>query len=337
MHMPPAGLPAPERSAGATLRRALLWVLCTYACIHVLYYLGFEGAWLRLDDALAFRSGPPFNHRVLFVLIGRALRLLRPELGAPATYFATQIVAAAAAFYVIHPLARRFLPERQAVWSRPLLLVLLVPTFTYWTFFDIGIVFFYAAALLALAERRYGWYLAAFAAGTLNHENILLLVPAAVAFRFGTDRFGSRGWLWVLAQLALYAAIRLALFRLLPAPAAWQSGKLAYNLALLSHPQALAKTAIWLFGWGATLLLARRRIPGGLLLAGGILLVEILATSVLFGQFNELRLFDALLPFAVVGVLIAMTGDAPDDGGDALVVRDTSGAGRASAPAVVEP
>jgi hypothetical protein len=101
------------------------------------------------------------------------------------------------------------------------------------------------------------------------------------------------------------------LFRLLPEPAAWQAGRLAYNLGLVTgHPQALAKTAVWLLGWGTIVLGARRRMPPDLVAAGTTLLAGIVATAVVFGQLNELRLFDAFLPIAVVGVLSAMAPDA---------------------------
>jgi hypothetical protein len=172
-------------------------------------------------------------------------------------------------------------------------------------------VFFHTAALLALMRRRHNLFLLAFAAGTLNHENTLLLVPVALVLR----RRSGMPWGAALArtgiELALYAAIRAVLFRLLPEPAAWQAGRLAYNLGLVTgHPQALAKTAVWLLGWGTIVLGARRRMAPDLVAAGTTLLAGIVATAVVFGQLNELRLFDAFLPIAVVGVLSAMAPDA---------------------------
>src|SRR5205085_1639332 len=137
----------------------------------------------KLGDALALNAAPPFNHRLLFVLLARVFHWMNPALHVPACYFLSQIVAAGAAFLVIEPWARRFVAPRHAEWSRPILLLLLIPTFTYWTFFDLGIVFFHTAALLALMRRRDGWFLLAFAAGTLNHENTLLLVPVALVLR----------------------------------------------------------------------------------------------------------------------------------------------------------
>ena len=309
--------PHAHRNA-AIVRRTLLWVLCTYACIHLLHNMGGEGAWLKLGDALALKAAPPFNHRVLFVLLARLFRRFDPALHVPAAYFLSQIVAAAAAFLVIEPWARRFVAPRHAEWSRPLLLLLLIPTFTYWTFYDLGIVFFHTAALLALMRRRHGWFLLAFAAGTLNHENMVLLVPVALALRLRAGMPWGRALARTAVELAVYALLRWSLFQLLPAHAAWQAGKFAYNLGLLTaHPQALAKTAVWLIGWGAIVAVSRRRLHPDLVVAGSLLLGGILATALVFGQLNELRLFDAFLPVAVVGILSAM---APDSA--ALVAAD---------------
>jgi hypothetical protein len=304
-------VPADGYRTSDAVRRTLLWVLCTYACIHMLHNMGSEGAWLKLGDAMAFRSAPPFNHRVLFVLLARAFHRLDPALHVPACYFLSQIVAAAAAFLVIEPWSRRFVAPRHAEWSRPLLLLLLIPTFTYWTFYDLGIVFFHTAALLALVRRRHNWFLLAFAAGTLNHENTLLLVPVALVLRRRSGMPWGAALTRMGIELALYGAIRVALFRLLPEPAAWQAGKFAYNLGLVTwHSKALAKTTVWLLGWGAIVFGARRRLAPDFIAAGTILLAGILATAVVFGQLNELRLFDAFLPVAVVGVLSAMAPDA---------------------------
>jgi hypothetical protein len=291
------------------IRDTLVWVLCTYGLIHVLYFIGAEGSWLTLRDALGFTAGPPFNHRVLFVLIARGFRLLRPGLHDPAVYFLSQIIAGAAAMWLIQPWARRFVPGSVAVWSRPLLLVLLIPTFTYWTFYDIGIVFFFTAALLALTTGRWLLYLAVFALGILNHENMVLIVPIAIALRYRTWRIGVAGIAWVGAQLALYAAIRWGMFQILPATAAWQSGKLAYNLGLLHHPLSLMKTVVWLTGWGLVMWTARRRLPREIVIAS-FLLPEILIVSIPVGQLNELRLFNPCLPVLVVGILIAMSADS---------------------------
>lgn len=293
----------------ARLRDVLVWLLCTYGLIHVLYYIGGEGSWLTLHDSLSFSAGPPFNHRVFFVLIARGFQLVRPALHDPAAYFLSQILAAAAAMWLIEPWARRYLPAAMAAWSRPLLLVLLLPTFTYWTFYDIGIVFFFTAALFTLVTGRWWLYLLVFTAGIMNHENMVLIVPVALALRYRSWRIGAGGIAWAGLQILVYVAVRWSLFHALPAHAAWQSGKLAYNLDLLRHPTMLLKTVVWLTGWGLVMWTARHRLPREIQVAS-LLAPLILLVSIPFGQLNELRLFNPILPVLVVGILIAMSPGA---------------------------
>jgi hypothetical protein len=135
---------------------------------------------------------------------------------------------------------------------------------------------------------------------------MVLVVPIAILMRYRTWRIGVGGVVWAGAQLALYGAIRWSLFQALPASAAWQSGKLGYNLGLLHHPTMLLKTVVWLTGWGLVLWTARRRMPREIAIAL-LLIPEILIVSIPVGQLNELRLFNPALPALVVGVLVAMS------------------------------
>ncbi len=280
-----------------------LWVTCVFTCLYVLYTMGFEGSWYRLEDAMRFRADPPFRHRVLFVLLANAIQWLIPGFHAPRCYFITQILAATVAFWAIKPWAAHFLPERFAEWSRPLLLVMLIPTFTYWTFYDIGIVAIVTLCLLALVKQCYGLYLLGLGIGTLNHENIILLLPVSLLIRYGGWRVGAQGILWAAIQVGIYVSVRATLFSLLPVSAAWQSGKIAFNLHLLtSEPGMIMKTAILGAAWTLIIVAGWRRLPREI--AAALLLVpEILVVSFFVGQLNELRLFDAAMPAAVVAVL----------------------------------
>jgi len=291
---------------GNTLADLAMWFACTFTCVYVLRAMGSEGPWYPLRDAMDFTAIPPFRHRVLFVLLARAVQFAFPAFHDPRCYFVSQSAAAAVAFWAIRPWVARFIAPRLATLSRPLLLMFLVPTFTYWTFYDLGVVACYALALWALAERRFGRYLVVFALATLNHENSLLLVPLAALVRCGSWRLGRAGWRWVALQAGVYLALRAALFLLLPVDAAWQGGKLAYNLHLVtSAPGEVARTAMLLGAWMLMVVVVWARLPreirwAFLTLGPGLLLV-----TLLFGQLNELRQFDALLPVLVVAMLRA--------------------------------
>ena len=51
---------------------ATLFVVFQQACV--------EGPWYRIDDAMAFRVEPPFRHRVLFILVAKAIEYAAPVL-----------------------------------------------------------------------------------------------------------------------------------------------------------------------------------------------------------------------------------------------------------------
>lgn len=297
-----------------------LWVMCASVCLYALYALGYEGAWYRIHDAMDLTARPPFQHRVLFVFVARAVRALSPGFHDPRCFFVAQVIAASAATWAIRPWAERFLPRALAQLTRPLLVLLLVPTFTYWTFYDLGIVLFFTLCLHALVTRRHGLYLILFGIATLNHENTLTLIPVAWLLRDDLRRQPMRAAGWMLAQLAVYAAVRGALFALLPVDAAWQSGKLAYNAGLIASasPQLL-KTLVALACWTAIVVAGWRHVPREIRVA--LLLVpELLVITVFFGQLNELRQFDAALPVVVVAIACAVSGTL-------------AGAGRASGTA----
>ena len=127
---------------------------------------------------------------------------------------------------------------------------MLGPTFQYYTSYDFGIVFFYALCFTLLSSRSYMAYVVAAAVGTLNHELIvfLMVLSGVIALAQG------RNWIWsvsfVLLQLALYTAIRSALFWWMPVELAWLPGKVWINIDRLVHVQYLWRTAV-LFAWFA--------------------------------------------------------------------------------------
>jgi hypothetical protein len=294
-----------ERFAEAWLSGSILLGSCAVTFL-ALRSQGFEGSWYRLADVMSFTAGPPYQHRVLFVWVADGLHALFPGWAPSRCYFVSQIPVLLAAFVLVRPWTALFVP-RPIVRLSPLVLALmLIPTFGYYTFYDVGVVFFTTACLYLLFRQRYLAYLLVFLLAILNHEVVLLLVPvfAAVAFDAMPRR---RLLVWILVQLAGYAAVRLLLFRFLPAPAAWSSGKLWMNVNFLVNrpgPVAAAAAAV-LFWWAAAAVgipHAPPRLRRCLILAP--LLV---AMAVLVGQINEPRLMNSFVPVVLALVSIALT------------------------------
>ena len=221
---------------------ATLFVVFQQACV--------EGPWYRIDDAMAFRVEPPFRHRVLFILVAKAIAYAAPMLTDRQAFFVSQFLAAALAVFATQALCRRTSDARMTYFGLALTALMLGPTFQYYTSYDFGIVFFYAACLTLLCSRNYSAYAVAAAVGTLNHELIvfLMLLSGGIALAQG------RSWIWslgfVLLQLALYSAIRSALFWWMPVELAWLPGKVWVNIDRLVHVQYLLRTAV-LFSWFA--------------------------------------------------------------------------------------
>lgn len=291
----------------SAVNRLAFWVLCTYVLVFSIYNIGFEGPWYPLQKAMEGGLEPPFSHRILFIGLAKAVKLVLPSARFARCFFVSQIVAVALALWATERWCDQ-VAKGSSLWSQPILVGLLTPSITYWTFYDMGLVFFFAACLTALVTRRYALYLILLGVATLNHENIVTLVPVAYLLRYRSWRPTRGGLLWVVSQLAIYAIVRIVLFRLIPVHAAWQEGKLSYNLHLFaSNPTSLLKPA--LVGLTVAMVIASgwKRIPFPVR-ASLLLVPELGVITVFFGQLNELRQFDGAFPAVAAAIVCALQG-----------------------------
>ncbi len=294
-----------ERFAGPLLSASIL-LGSSAVCFLALRNQGFEGSWYRLADVMSHTAQPPYQHRILFVWVANGVHALFPGWAPSRCYFVSQIPVILIAFALMKRWVRLFAPPRIAVLSPLLLALMLIPTFGYFTFYDVGVTLFSTACLLLLFRRHYPAYLAVFLLGTLNHEVILLMgaVFAVVAF----DRMPRGSYLgWILAQAAGYLAVRLLLFHFLPADAAWSGGKVWMNIDfLVNRPGPVAASAgAVLFWWAA----AAAGIPHAppRLRRCLILVPLLIGMTVLVGQINEPRLMNSAIPVAVALIAVAVT------------------------------
>jgi hypothetical protein len=235
----------------------------------------------------------------LFILVAKAIAYAAPMLTDRQAFFASQFLAAALAVFATQSLCRRTSDPRLTYFGLALTALMLGPTFQYYTSYDFGIVFFYALCLTLLFSRNYSAYAVAAAVGTLNHELImfLMLLSGGIALAQG------RSWIWslgfVLLQLALYSAIRSALFWWMPVELAWLPGKVWVNIDRLVHVQYLLRTAV-LFSWFALAIALGARRATVEVRCAILLLPLLLGMTLLVGQINEARQFVAFIPVATV-------------------------------------
>jgi len=270
-------------------------VICTASLLRQ----GFDAPWSPIEQSLSLTAEPPFLHRVLFVYVAR-IAMQIAGLSIFHAYVFSQLVAIVLAMIAIWKLSELFVDRKWTCLAPGLLALMFMPTLTYYTFYDIGIVFFYTAGLIALFQRRRVVYLGLICAGVLNHENILLLI-----FLSGVIYFREKGWLAFLGtQLVLYAAVRSVLFYFLPVSRAWSYGKIWVNLNFLFfRPQNLVATSVLFLWFAIAFYVDRTAAQPSRLQRCYVLLPMLVAVTLVVGQVNEARQFDAFLPIAVVMLL----------------------------------
>jgi hypothetical protein len=280
---------------------------CVSSAFIVLQAMGFHGEWYNINTLMTDPTALPiFGHRLFFVGIAKVFKLAAPQLSNVQCYFASQFLALVFAFVAVERLCAEVVSHRWSVFAYPTTLALLVPTIGYFTFYDIGIIGFFALSLLLIAQHRYGLYLVVFTLGVLNHENIILLAPVAIIEAWHSGRRGGCLAL-ALAQLLLYGSVRAILFFAFPMPRAFNS-KIWLNL----HPfqtysmRGLALSAAALLFWWLIVVIAWKSAPKTMRYAAATLWPGLVMVTALFGKWIEPRQFVAFIPVCVVVMLAAV-------------------------------
>lgn len=310
-------------AAGSDWRDYAIFAVYAAAFAYLLVQVGSEQKWYVIDKIMAYQGTPPFQHRVLFIFPAQLLQYVMPQLSAIECFLWSQLLAVVLTLWAVRRFASLFIRSDLAFIGQFLALCMWAPTLTYYTFYDIGIIFVYAFCLYHLMRRELLPYLAMLVVGTFNHEITLFLIVASAVVYLGNMSLRSLAALLAL-QLLLYGLVRLLLFYLLPAHQAWEGGKLAFNLHLLLHQTRglvynLGPLLLW-YGLAAT---GWRHAPP-FLRRCTLILPCLLVMTTLVGQFNEARQFDAFIPVAMALMLCslgarigALAAPVPDAGAGA--------------------
>jgi hypothetical protein len=286
----------------AKIWRATCTVACACALCLYIFKITHDSTWAPVD-VLVTNPGalPIFGHRLLFVWIGQAFQMAVPTISPLRCYYASQMIAAVLAIYAVGRWSAIHVGEALSPLGQVLAVILISTCLDYRNFYDIGIVFFFSCGLLALYRRRYTWFAVVVTGGTLNHENVLLLIPMAAFLLYDTEP--RRVWLAVVAaSLAGHLLVRAALQYALPfhTQVEW---KIWSNMTkpFLDHRE-ITFSLLALGGWYALGLMSLpacdKRLRRLLLL-----FPMLCGTTFLFGLFHEPRVFNAFIPVLIAVLL----------------------------------
>jgi hypothetical protein len=286
----------------AKLWRATCTLACTCALCLYIFKITHDSSWSPVD-VLVTNPGtlPIFGHRLLFVWLGQAFQTAVPTLSPLRCYYASQMITALLAIYAVGRWSAIHVGEALSPLGQVLAVILISTCLDYRNFYDIGIVFFFSCGLLALYRRKYVWFVVVATVGTLNHENVLLLVPTAAFLLYDTEP--RRVWLAVVAaSLAGHLLARAAMQYLIPfqGHVDWRIWSNMTKPFLYHREMAFSLLALG--GWYALGLMSLpacdKRLRRLLLL-----FPMLCGVTFLFGQFHEPRQFNAFIPVLIAVLL----------------------------------
>jgi len=272
------------------------------AAVFIFFWLkGFEGEWYPIQALMTNpHSVPIFGHRLLWVWLADAIKHLAPSLSYLRCFLLSQMAAAVLTIWMIGRWSALFV-GRELQWIGQVLATMMLSlTFSYYTFYDISITFFFALCLLLLKQRMYVAFVIALTVATLNHENALLLIPIA-----GLETFSKRRLSAVLCSASAVAhfGVRAILQIFIPfhRQVDWRIwSNLHYPFA---HPKEVALSVVSLLFWWIAA--AMSWPSAGIFLKRCTLLFPLLfLVTYLVGQFHEARQFDAFIP-VVIGFILS--------------------------------
>ena len=275
---------------------------CSSAILLLLMRTGYEGSWYPIQTLMTNPGAVPiFGHRLLWVWVADACRHLVPSLSYLQCYFLSQILSIFLTVMMIGRWSELFVGRSLRWTGQALLVAILGPTLTYYTFYDISIVFFFALGLFLLHQRQYFWFALAVGVATLNHENVLLLVIVAGIETF--RRSFRLGILVTLGSLFLHVVSRVVMERAFPSSRIVDWHVWTNLVFPFIYPRLVLVGALALVFWWIAAATSWPDVEPFLRTAA-VLFPLLLATTFVYGQINEARVFDALIP-VVIGFILS--------------------------------
>jgi hypothetical protein len=259
---------------------------------------GHEGSFYPLNTIMhePWNANAAFGYRLLLPWLAVALQKVIHSLTDHNAFIATQVIAILAAVLLSGEWARLFLPRFGRPFGYAAATLMICPTINYWTFYDVATVAFWTGCLLLLQSGRLTLFVALLAVGTLNHENILLVVPCAAAYCWPDKR---KLLLFTGAPVAAWLVVRVLVIHFAPAGALFDN-RIEDNLHFWHSYSAQQLFFAWiaLLPWWALAVLGWRYSPY-LVKCTALSLPGLFLVTFLFGKFDEARQFLGFTPTCI--------------------------------------
>jgi hypothetical protein len=291
-----------ERVFSLAASFAVTWIL-----LEGMVTRSYEGTWYNIQTMMTHPTTVPvFGQRLLLVWPAMLLKRLMPDLPYLHAFLAVQALALAIAVLVTGEWSALFIGKRLKSLGQILLAVFLLPTFTYYTAHDVGVVIINTLCLLFLYQRRYWPFGLVFCLGILNHPNVLLMAPTAAAAMWTREKRSTIAWLVSLSCTA-YLIVRIVLNIELPLPRSVDL-RLWWNMrALAELSPLLILGQLSLLPWYVCGLAALPKADAFLKAAAVLLPIQYLVFG-FYGQLYEVRMFDGFIP-VLIGIFLCWLRD----------------------------
>jgi hypothetical protein len=265
---------------------------------HNLAFREWEAPWYNVHDMMNHPENVPvFGQRLLMIWPSILLKHLLPNLSDIQCFIVVQGLGIVLAVYAVGEWSALFVGRQLMFVGQMFFALFLLPTADFFVAHDIAVVFSYCFCFFFLYKRQYLFFLIAFSIGILNHQNILLLIPTAIAIMWPVENQQTVIGVGALAGI-IYVSIQFILNHTIPIPITHEI-KVWFNMRQIAeaHRTMIFGAMLTVPWWLAAALAFRNADP--FLKRASILLPMQLAIYAVYGQLNEARLFDGFLPILI--------------------------------------
>jgi hypothetical protein len=222
-----------EKKAYQYIFNMAVYIGCIWATFYALRNSAHEGAWYVIQEIMEFNGDAPFQQRLVFVWIAQLFKLILPSLSYQYAFYLSQLVAIGLMYYTIKRLAGLYIEKKFAFISQLVCMAMITPTFWYYTFYDIGMIFFIALGLYLIITDRFLWFIPVFLMGVINHEMMLFTAMFYFAIKLPENKKNPRFWGNLIILVVIFVLERIIVFNLVPGEYIVESGKIWTNLYYL--------------------------------------------------------------------------------------------------------